>query len=882
MNPDHHDDLLKRHKKTMPPKLAQKILLTFLRDDLAEEVIGDLQEKFYQSLKSKSLLRAKLDYWLQALHYARPFAIKKRQPLQLISSAMYKSYFKFGCRNLVKNKTYSLINIGGLAIGLACCIAIALYILDEYSYDRFHSRHKDIYRVATQQTMGGEVFNIASTPGPLGSALKSDFPEVEEYCRIGKVKSAGVLQSGGSVAEPEELLLVDNNFFKVFDFELIQGNSRTALLSPDEVVISQSMALKLFGKDWKSAPDLVGRQIEYNDNRVLTLSGIAYDPPTNSHIQFDVLLSLRYEEINSEYYGWNSNNYNTYVLLNSDSDAKALNVKLHKHLDKYVANESDVTLWLQALSEIYLYSDFAFQTDFSKTGSVLYVQIFLAVGSMVLLIALSNFVNLSTARATKRAKEVGVRKVVGAVHKQLVSQFLSEALIMTSVSISVALILVQLLLPFVNEVASKSIRIPFTDPYFLFGVVGFVLLVTLLGGIYPAFYLSNFRPVKVLKGFSSGNKAILFRRGLVVSQFTFCVSLIIGTIVIYQQLVFLQQKNLGFDKSQLLYVSLKNNLPANVQVIKNDLQNQTGISGVTATSNNLIDVVRSTGGIEWEGKAPDDKILMTHMNVDYDFLSTTGMTIVAGRNIDPAIASDTLSAYLISETAARQMGWSVSEAVGKKLAMWEHEGQIIGVVKDFHFRPMTSTIEPFLFRYWPSEVPSGLLVKTMANRTADAIAAIERIYKKHDAKSTLHYQFVQDGLDNQYRLEQNTARIVMAFSALAIIVSCLGLFGLATYTAEQRIREIGVRKVLGASVTSIVTLLSRDFVALVGIAILIASPLALWGMARWLQNFAYKIDLELWMFITAGGVATSIALITVSFQSFRAALMNPVKNLRSE
>jgi ABC-type antimicrobial peptide transport system permease subunit len=690
------------------------------------------------------------------------------------------------------------------------------------------------------------------------------------------------LTSGKSVVEPAQILQVDNAFFSVFDFKLDHGNLQQVLRGPDDVVITQTMAAKLFGSRWMSSTEILGQQIQFNNDRLLSIVGVAFDPPTNSHIQFDVLLSSRYDELNSSNYNWNSNNYHTYILLSPNADAQALNVKLYKHLGKYVSNATDITLSLQPLSDIYLYSDFDFQTDWSKTSDILYVHIFLAVGLAVLLIALSNFVNLSTARAVKRAKEVGVRKVIGALHRQLVSQFLSESLIMTFLSICLALFFLQLFLPLLNDIAGKSLYIPFFQPYFILAIVGFTLLVSFLAGLYPAFHLSRFQPIKTLKGFLSARSGQLFRRSLVVSQFTFSVILIIGTIVIYQQLTFLQHKNLGFDKSQLIYLALKNDVPAKALLMKTDLQNETSISGVAIASNNLIDVIRSTGAVEWEGKTTDDKILLTHMNVDYDFLSTTGMTLISGRNIDPAIASDTVSAYLINETAARRMGWDPVEALGKNLALWGYKGEIIGVVKDFHFRPMTASIEPFLFRYWPRESCSGLFVKAKGNQVHDAISAIEKIYKKYDARSVPHYEFVDYGLQEQYRVEQNTGRIVFCFSVLAIIVSCLGLFGLATYSAEQRIKEIGIRKVLGASVAGIVRLLSQDFVKLVIIAIVIASPIAWWGTTRWLQDFAYKIDLKLWMFIVSGAAAISIALLTVSFQSIKAALINPAKNLRTE
>jgi ABC-type antimicrobial peptide transport system permease subunit len=870
-------------RKRIPPRSAKKILLSFLRDDLVEEVTGDLEEKFYRTLITKSLLRARIGYWYQVLQYARPFAIKKSKPTHLNYYAMYRSYFKIGWRNLAKHKTYSLINICGLAIGLACCIAIGLYIFDEFSYDRFHSRYREIYRVVNKQTMGGDEFNIAVSPGPLGSALKSDFPEVQDFTRVGKRRSSGILQSSESAVEPEEVLAADNGFFNVFDFELIRGNSQKVLSSPDEVVITENIAAKLFGIDWVRRTDLIGRQIQFSDNRVLTLAGVAKNPPTNSHIQFDVLLSsLYFDKLNSSENSWESNNYHTYIVLNPDADADALDDKLHSYLNKYVPNSSNITLYLQPLYAIHLHSNFDFQTDWSKTSNITYVRVFLAVGLIVLLIAISNFVNLSTARATKRAKEVGVRKVIGARHRQLMLQFLTESVIMTFLSVGLAFLLLQLFMPLLNDIASKSLQIPFTDPYFILTVIIFCLIIGFFAGLYPAFHLSTFQPAKVLKGFLSARSGQLFRRALVVSQFTFSVILIIGTLVIYRQLTFLQQKNLGFEKSQLLYVVLKNDLPTKALSMKIDLQNESSIEGVTIASNNLIDVIRSTGAIEWEGKAADEKILMTHMNVDYDFLSTTGMTLIAGRNIDPNISSDTISAYLINETAAKRMGWNPEQALGKKLAMWGYKGEIIGVVRDFHFRPMTETIEPFLFRYWPRELCSGLFVRAKGNQVPDAIAAIEKVYKRYDARTVPNFEFVDEGLQNQYRVEQNTGRIVLVFSVLAIVVSCLGLFGLTTYMAEQRVKEIGVRKVLGASVVNIVTLLSRDFVKLVMIGIVIAMPVAWWSMKGWLQDFAYRIDLELWMFFLSGSLAICIAFCVVSFQSAKAALNDPVKNLRTE
>jgi predicted permease len=798
---------------------------------------------------------------------------------------MIRNYITIALRNLIRNKGYSIINIGGLAIGLACCIAIGLYVWDEYSFDRFHSHHDNIYRVVEQQSQAGSLYDLAVTPGPLAPALKADFAEVRQTCRIGMVWWAGVLQIGEKTVEPEEIFVVDNSFFSLFDFKLILGNPKKALLNPDDIVISEKIATRIFGSGWQQSEKILGQQIQHSNGRVLTLAGVAKDPPANSHIQFDVLLSFRYDELNSKefLYNWTADNYHTYILIHPEANAEALEKKLFNHIDKHVKRIVKTTLTLQPLSNIYLHSDFDFHTDWSKRSNIIYVKIFLAVGTIVLLIGLFNFINLSTARAMNRAKEVGVRKVIGAIRKQLVTQFLSETLIMTILSVCLALFFLQLFLPLLNDIARKSLTVPFQEPSFQFALLGFTFIVSLLAGIYPAFYLSGFKTAKVLKGFFANRSGQFFRQSLVVSQFTFSVILIIGTLVIYKQLTFLQNKSLGFDKNQLLYLHLKREVRPYTRLMKDELEKETSVAAVATASSNLVDVSTSTEDIRWEGQDPQDKFLVTHINIDPDFLSTTGMRLVAGRNFNAAIPTDTSTAYLINETAAKRMGWTSDEAIGKEITFWtDYKGFVIGVVKDFHFRPMTAAIEPCLFRYWPRQDNSGMFVKIRANQVEQAISVVEKFYKKYDPKTTPYYEFVDQSLKSQYHTQQNTARIVLCFSILAIVVSCLGLFGLATYTAEQRTKEIGVRKVLGASVTSIVNLLSVNFLKLVIIAIAIASPIAWWSMNQWLADFAYKIDIEWWMFVLSGLAAISISLITVSFQSIKAALMNPVKSLRSE
>ena len=792
---------------------------------------------------------------------------------------MIRNFLLVAIRQITKNKTYSIINIGGLGMGLACCIAIGLYIFDELSYDRFHP-NRNIYRVTEVQQQAGEFYPVAVTPGVLAKELKNDFPQIDKTCRIGRFWRAPVFQTPAIAIEPGEVLIADNSLFTMFHFPLLYGDARKALAAPGDVVLTERMAIALFGDDWRDK-NIVGKEIILNSERALSIAGVAQNPLANSHIQFDALLSMAHEEANSDNFGWNSNNYHTYISLRPNTDLALLEAGLLRYLDKH-DKERTTTMHLQHLHDIYLHSDFAFQTDWSKHSSFLYIKIFVAVGTIVMLIAVFNFINLCTARAMNRAKEVGVRKVVGAGQKQLMIQFLLETFIMIALAVVFALFILQVFLDVLNDVSGKLLVLPLNDARFIAVMLMATLMLTVLSGLYPAFYLSVFKPAKVLKGFFTVRSGSIFRKTLVVTQFTFSVILIIGTIVIYNQLKFLQNKNLGFERDNLVALYLKNDLRKQAQLLKRDLIEQSSIAGATITTSDLVENTNSTGSTTWEGMTSGDKILLTHMNVDLDFLSTTGMTIRAGRNFDVNITSDTIAAYILNETAAQRMGYTSQSAIGKKIKFWDVDGYVIGVVKDFHFRAMTAPIEPMLLRNWPSAWSTTIIVKARSANVQQAISAIEKTYRRYESQTAPSYTFIDHALQNLYRLERNTGKIVLGFASLAIIVSCLGLFGLATHTAEQRTKEIGVRKVLGAGIANIVQLLSLDFVKLVAISITLAIPVGWWSMNEWLRAFAYKINIEWWIFASAAAVALVIAFITVSFKSISAAMMNPVHTLRSE
>lgn len=793
---------------------------------------------------------------------------------------MWKNYFNIACRNLLKNRVYSLINIGGLALGLACCMTIGLFIWDELSYDKFHSKGKDIFRVVEKQNQAGVEYDIATTPGPLAPALKGDFAEVGQTCRV-RWMGTRRFKIGEKAVESGNSYATDQSFFTLFDFKLSLGDRKSVLRNPDDIVISESIAEQFFGKNWRSKKDLLGQAINFNDDRVLKLVGVAENCPEKSHIQFEVLLSVKSFETQPQSYRWDNNDYHTYIALNPASKQADFQTKLHNYYQKYVP-ASKTQFYLQPFHDIYLKSEFAFDTEWSKISDILYINIFSGVGLVILLIAIFNFINLSTARAIKRASEVGVRKAVGAQRGQLVFQFLTESMIMTLLALGLAVALLGLFLPLLNSIAAKTIPLPFSNPSFMLYSIAFVLGVGFIAGIFPAFYLSGFQAIKTLKGAFVSNSGKMLRRSLVVMQFFFSVVLIIGTMVIYKQLTFLQNKNLGFDQSQLISVKMMFSLRENPEPMKRDLQNHSSIVSVASASNNLVDVNNSTHSIKWEGQADGDEFLMSLANVDRNYLQTTGMKLIAGRNFDPKISTDTSSAYIINESAAKRMGWTAEEAIDKSFTLWESPGRVIGVIEDFHFHKLTAAIEPFVLYNWPRDIYSTLLVKTRPNQNKEAITAIEQTYKKYEKQSAVKYEFVDEALENQYQAEQRTGTIVLYFSILAIFISCLGLFGLATFTAEQRTKEIGVRKVLGASIASITGLLSQDFLKLVCLAIVIAAPVAYYGMSLWLQDFAYRIEIEWWMFVLAGVLAVGIAFLTIGFQSVKAALANPVSSLRSE
>ncbi|TAH21007.1 MAG: ABC transporter permease [Cytophagales bacterium] len=791
---------------------------------------------------------------------------------------MIQNYFKIAIRNLWRNKIFTFINVLGLALGLTACLLISLFIYDELSFDRFHPHADNIYRIVEKQKQGEEIYDVAVTPGPLAPALKADFAEIAEVAQIGKWN--GTFRQGDKVFEEKEMYFGSHELLKIFDFPLVKGDLKTVLKKPNELIINEKTALKYFGEDWKNNKNILGKVFKLNGGDEFVLVGVVKDLPSNSHLQFDFLMSFEYVKLDKWSYNWGSNNFHTYVQLRADANMKDFEQKIENQLIKY-NEKTESKLYLQVLTDIYLYSKFAFYTDsWNKRGDIFYVKIFAVVGLIVLFIACFNFINLTTARATTRSKEVGIRKTIGAQRYQLVIQFIGESLCLVLSAVLLASALVVYVLPFFNQISGKNLSINYLDSQFIFSILGLTLVTALLASIYPAFLLSSFQPVKVLKGVLKIESGKSFRKSLIIIQFAFSIALIVCTTIIYTQLAYIQQKDLGFEKSQLMYVRMGGQLREKSHLLKNDLQKLAFIESVSATTSTLVNAANESN-VAWEGQAEGDEFLITQMMTDPDFIPTVAMKMAHGRNFSLQNASDT-AAYIINEQAAKRMGYTGEQALGKKLKFWGLEGTIIGVVQDFHFRPLNVAIAPLIMRYRPKEFFFNVLVKVKPNQVNSLIATLPSLYKKYEAETPLQYGFVEEELDKLYWQEQKIGKIILYFSCLSIFIACLGLFGLATFAAETRTKEICIRKILGASILQITSLLSKDFLRLVLVAFIIASPVAYYFMDKWLSDFAYRITISWWVFALAGVSAITIALITVSWQSIKAALMNPVKSLRSE
>jgi putative ABC transport system permease protein len=749
---------------------------------------------------------------------------------------------------------------------MAASVLILVWVQHEQSYDAYHPYGDRTYRIISDWNIEGQRQPTPSSTAPMATFALKEIPEIKHAVRTMGWDGRLFAVDDKVFSEPHTAL-VDPSYFQVFDYQFLKGDPATALSNNRSVVLTQSVAQKYFGNQ-----NALGKSIRIDNWQNFIITGVVKDPPSNTHLHYDCFFSF---QLMKEYGSdpdndWGNYNYSTYLMLADNASVKAVENKLIALNKKHHAESNDIYT-LQPLKSIHL--------DYNLDGKpeTQTLNIFSIVAFVILLIACINYVNLSTARATKRAKEVGIRKIVGANQAQLFGQFLGESVIVFGLAMVLALGLIRLSIPLYGEIAGKQLVLDLFNPELL-SLLGATILVTLfVAGIYPALLLSSFQPLKVMKGvFILGGGNASFRKLLVVTQFAFSIMLVIGTLVIGRQLQYIQQKNLGFDRENVFTVNMRGDIYKQVESAKTEMLRQPGVKGVTVASMNVLSVFSSSTG-EWEGQTPKKTLQMHQLSVDPDFLSMFNMEILEGRGF--TIAKADSNAYVLNEEAIRQMG--LKDPIGKSFTFHDVKGPIIGVVKNFHFKSVREKIEPFVFFNMPGW-RSVIYVKTTGQEARQALAGVEKVWKQFNPAYPFEYAFMDETFERMYKGEQRIGVLFNAFAFVAILISCLGLFGLATYTAETRTKEIGIRKVLGANVGNIVALLSKEFVKLVLIANVIAWPLAWWVMHRWLEDFAYRIDLSWQVFVLAGVAALLIALITVSYQALKAALANPVKSLRTE
>jgi len=793
---------------------------------------------------------------------------------------MFKNYLRSAFRSLWKHRVYSSLNILGLTIGMSACFLIFLYVHFELSYDDFHSKIDRIYQLNCDIRTPTETMHIAVCSAPMAINAKDEFPEIEKAVRFDP--RTLLLRRGETKFQEDKAVLADSTFFEVFDFPLLQGDPRTALTEPYSIVLSQSTAKKYFAD-----ANPMGQTLLMNDDgKPVKITGVMKDMPENSLLKADLFLSksTSRREDSSEDRRWGNFGMYSYLLLKPNTNPKALEKKFPAFLDKRDGKQMKeiqmfFTLTLQPLKEVYLRSGDRGAQD---NGNMANIYIFSVVGAFILLIACINFVNLTTARSTERAKEVGIRKVVGAERGQLTNQFLGESILQAVIAFILAVGVTALLIPLFNFLAGKTISTGlFRHPIYILALFGIAVGIGLLAGIYPALVLSAFQPITVLKGrFATGNRGMLLRRGLVVFQFTISIAFIAATLIVYSQLTYMRSQDLGFSNQQTIVVNTQGN--DHKMALNEEISRIPGVLS-TAMSSSVPGSGNPTAYSQVENAKGDMQIANLELYfVDFDYLRQFKMKVIAGRAFSRDFGTDTTQAMILNESAVKLFGYhSPQDAIGRKFDQWGRKGQIVGVVKDFHFRSLQTEIKPLSFRI----EPRGCDLISANVRTADlknTLATIEAKWKTIIPNRPFSYYFADEYFNRQYMGEERFGKLFLNFAVLAIFISCLGLLGLASYSTLQRTKEIGVRKVLGASVTGIVNLLSKEFMLLVIIAFLIATPITWFFMASWLKDFYYRIQVQWWIFALAGIAAFLIAWLTISYQAIKAAMTNPVKSLRTE
>ncbi|MEL7119280.1 MAG: FtsX-like permease family protein [Bacteroidota bacterium] len=859
-----------------PPKLALRLLNWFLKPELLEEVLGDLEEKFQLVLETNNYRKARINYWFQMVNYLRPFAIRK----SIISfpnfTIMFKHSFLMTYRNLLRHTSTFLINLMGLSIGLCVAFLILLWVQDEFNVDRFHENDENLYQVMKNASRPeGDVLTFDWTPALLPAALKEDFPEVK-YAVSSILRMEA--KKGIIVLEKERIKALEHyvgtDFFKVFSYELIHGQTENVLQDQNSVVLSNSLAEKIFGRVDKA----IGQTIEWDKedfSGLYQITGVFEDPPKNSTAKFDLLFSFdKYAAVNPEVNDWKYGDPSTYVVLQDGTALDAFNSKISNYLQEKSGEEYQ-SLFAIKYSSKYLNGNF--KNGKQSGGRITYVRLFQFIAVLILLIACINFMNLSTAKASRRMKEIGVKKAFGVERRQLITQYIMEATFMVVFSFIVAIFLTAISLPTFNSLLEKDLHLAL-DPNLIFYAGILILVTSLVAGSYPAFYLSNFKAISIING-SNTNKggAKNIRKALVLFQFVVSVVLIALVLVINQQIDYIQSKDLGYDQDHLLMFKKEGKIASNLTTFLEELRKFPEVIHASNTRDGLLENGTGTIGLSWPGEAESDQIRFKYLTFNYDALETLNIKLKDGRSFSPQYGTDSVS-IIFNEEAIKQMG--LEHPVGQYVTQWRTRKQIIGVVENFHFESLYANVEPCFIQF--SDDGENILVRLRGGNEKSGVDEISNLFAEYNPGVAFEYQFVDEQYRTFYKSETKIAQLSIFATALAIVISCLGLLGLIIFSAERRKKEIGIRKVLGASVFNLSQLITWEFIKIITLAVVIAAPVAYFIASRWLEHFAYHIDLNIWYFVFAGGLTLLLSWIIMSIQTIRAASVNPITVLKTE
>ncbi|HLF34471.1 MAG TPA: FtsX-like permease family protein [Cyclobacteriaceae bacterium] len=861
----------------IPPASARKFLIKFLRDDLTEEVLGDLEEKFYSTVKKKSLIRAKINYWFQVINYLRPFAMRKSMPV--FSNPNFANMFKHNLtisyRGFIRYKMSFIINLIGLSTGLAFGLLVYLWVLDEMNFDKFHKNDSRLYQVMENSHDPEGISTSDISPALLAKALSREMPEVEYAVSTGsRFFSPGGIISHGDKRLQVKGLYASQAFFQAFSFNMLQGNKNTVLEDLYSIVISESMAIKLFG----TLDEVRGKIVTGNRDlfdREFIITGVFEDPPFNSTLQFDFVLNHELAFVSFPWLNeWTAGDSRTYIVLREGTDAMYFNEKIINYIETKYTPKKKKTLFIRQFSKGYLWDHY--ENGVQAGGRIEYVRLFSVAAIFTLLIACINFINLATAQAFRKMKEVGIKKAIGVSRKSLVFQFLEESLIMTILSFLVSIPLVYILLPQVNKLTGRDLNL-FFDLNILISITLIIVISGILSGIYPAYYLSGFKPGEVIKGkLASPAGEAWVRKALVIFQFSISVIFIAGFLIIEKQIEYVRAKDLGYDRKNVIH--FKKRGPFQRETFLLELNKISGVISATNSHGGSIVGMEGSGiGFSWEGNPYEEEIIFQRPQVGYDFIETLGIEVLTGRTFSKEFGDES-SNLIVSESAAKVIGQE--NIIGRTIWDGPKQKQVIGVVRDFHIKSLHEKTIPCIIRFDPNG--NDYMVRIEPGEERVVIQKIEGLYDKFDSEYPFEFSFIDAEYQDLYLTEKRFSLLSKYLTGIAIIISCLGLFGMAAFTVNKRTKEIGIRKILGAGEFSIVRLITGDFTKIIIIAILIAMPISYLLTRNWLNGYAYRIELKWWYFTGAGMLALLIAWITIGIQTFKAIRVNPVECLRNE